>query len=78
VRQWRLSLEVRDRVVRMAMEGHSHAEIMEATRVSAGSVVNVLRNAGGTLRRVERVSIAGRLSLTDRTEPGWPVRTPQR
>jgi IS30 family transposase len=52
----------------MAMEGCSHAEIIEATRVSAGSVVNVLRNAGGTLRRVERVSIAGRLSLTDRAE----------
>jgi transposase, IS30 family len=68
VRQWRLSPDVRQRVVRMAMEGHSHAAIVEATRVSAGSVVNVLRDAGGTLRRVERVSIAGRLSLTDRTE----------
>ena len=68
MRQWRLSLEVRHRVVRMAMEGHSHAEIIEATRVSAGSVVNVLRDAGGTLRRVERVSIAGRLSLADRSE----------
>jgi IS30 family transposase len=50
------------------MEGYSHAEIMDATRVSAGSVVNVLRNAGGTLRRVERVSIDGRLSLADRSE----------
>jgi transposase, IS30 family len=68
MRLWRLPLEVRQRVVRMAMEGHSHAEIIEATRVSAGSVVNVLRNAGGTLRRVERVSIAGRLSLEDRSE----------
>ena len=55
-------------MVRMAMEGHSHVGIIEATRVSAGSVVNVLRNAGGTLRRVERVSVAGRLSLMDRTE----------
>jgi IS30 family transposase len=52
----------------MAMEGSSHAEIIEATRVSAGSVVNVLRNAGGTLRRVDRVSINGRLSLADRCE----------
>ena len=63
-----LSPEVRARVVRMAMEGYSYAEIVEATRVSAGSVVNVLRDAGGTLRRVERVSIEGRLSLTDRSE----------
>ena len=50
------------------MEGYSHPEIIEATRVSAGSVVNVLRDAGGTLRRAERVSIAGRLSLADRSE----------
>jgi IS30 family transposase len=50
------------------MEGCSHAEIVEATRVSAGSVVNVLRDVGGTLRRVERVSITGRLSLSDRSE----------
>lgn len=68
MRQWKLSPEVRERIVRMAMEGWSHSEIIEATRVSAGSVVNVLRNAGGTLRRVERVSIAGRLSLADRSE----------
>jgi IS30 family transposase len=61
-------LETRQRIVRMAMEGSSHAEIIEATRVSAGSVVNVLRNAGGTLRRVDRVSINGRLSLVDRSE----------
>jgi len=52
----------------MSMEGHSHPEIIAATRVSAGSVVNVLRFAGGTLRRAERSSIAGRLSLEDRTE----------
>ena len=62
-RQWRLSPGVRQRVVRMAMEGYSHPEIIEATRVSAGSVVNVLRHAGGTLQRAERVSIKGRLSL---------------
>jgi transposase, IS30 family len=68
VRQWRLSKEVRERIVRMAMEGCSHAEIMAATRVSAGSVVNVLRYAGGTLQRTERVSITGRLSLVDRSE----------
>jgi IS30 family transposase len=61
-------LETRQRIVRMAMEGSSHAEIIEATRVSAGSVVNVLRNAGGTLRRVDRLSINGRLSLVDRSE----------
>jgi transposase, IS30 family len=68
VRQWQLSPAVRARVVRMAMEGYSYAEIVKSVRVSAGSVVNVLRDAGGTLRRVERVSIAGRLSLMDRTE----------
>jgi transposase, IS30 family len=67
-RLWLLPLETRQQIVRMAMEGCSHAEIIEATRVSAGSVVNVLRNAGGTLRRVERVSIDGRLSLVDRSE----------
>lgn len=67
-RLWLLPLETRQQIVRMAFEGHSHAEIIEATRVSAGSVVNVLRNAGGTLRRVERVSINGRLSLADRSE----------
>jgi len=65
---WLSPLETRQQIVRMAMEGSSHAEIIEATRVSAGSVVNVLRNAGGTLRRVERVSINGRLSLADRSE----------
>jgi transposase, IS30 family len=52
----------------MAMEGASHAEIIEAVRVSAGSVVNVLRDVGGTLRRVDRVSINGRLSLADRSD----------
>ena len=67
-RLWKLSPEVRQRIVRMSMEGCSHKEIMEATRVSAGSVVNVLRDAGGTLRRVERVSVEGRLSLEDRSE----------
>ena len=36
--------------------------------MSAGSVVNVLRHAGGTLQRAERVSIAGRVSLADRSE----------
>jgi IS30 family transposase len=50
------------------MEGYSHREIIEATRVSAGSVVNVLRDVGSTLRRLERVSIDGRLSLGDRSE----------
>ena len=39
------------------MEGYSYAEIIESVRVSAGSVVNMLRHVGGTLRRVERVSI---------------------
>jgi transposase, IS30 family len=68
VRLWRLPLKTRQRIVRLAMEGYSYAEIVEATRVSAGSVVNVLREAGGTLRRAERVSINGRLSLADRTE----------
>jgi transposase, IS30 family len=68
MRLWRLPREVRERIVRMAMEGHSHVEIIEATRASAGSVVNVLRNAGGTLRRLERVSITGRLSLAERSE----------
>jgi IS30 family transposase len=67
-RLWKLPVEVRQRVVRLSMEGYSHREIVEATRVSAGSVVNVLADAGGTLRRVERVSIGGRLSLEDRTE----------
>lgn len=67
-RLWLLPLETRQQIVRMAMEGSSHAEIIEATRVSAGSVVNVLRAAGGALRRVERVSINGRLSLADRSE----------
>ena len=68
VRLWKLPLRTRQRIVRLAMEGYSYAEIVEATRVSAGSVVNVLREAGGTLRRAERVSINGRLSLADRTE----------
>ena len=67
MRQWQLSPVVRARVVRMAMEGYSYAEIVESVRVSAGSVVNILRDVGGTLRRVERVSIDGRLSLMDRT-----------
>lgn len=67
-RLWKLSPELRRRIVRLSMEGYSHKEIIEATRVSAGSVVNVLRDAGGTLRRVERVSPAGRLSLEDRSE----------
>lgn len=67
-RQWRLPAPVRERIVRLAMEGYSHAEIIAATSVSAGSVVNVLRVVGGTLQRAERVSIAGRLSLADRSE----------
>lgn len=66
MRQWKLPAVVRAQIVRLSMEGYSHAEIIEATRVSAGSVVNVLRHAGGTLRRVERVSVDGRLSLQDR------------
>jgi len=71
MRMWRLPREVRVRIVRMAMEGHSHVEIIEVTRASAGSVVNVLRYAGGTLTRWERVSIAGRLSLADPTPACW-------
>lgn len=67
-REWRLPAPVRERVVRLAMEGYSHAEIVAATSVSAGSVVNVLRAVGGTLRRAERHSIVGRLSLADRSE----------
>lgn len=67
-RQWRLPAPVRERIVRLAMEGYSHAEIIAATSVSAGSVVNVLGAVGGTLQRAERVSIAGRLSLADRSE----------
>jgi transposase, IS30 family len=67
-RVWRLPLEVRARIVQMSLEGFTHPEIIEAVRVSAGSVVNVLRDAGGMLRRVERVSVKGRLSLEDRTE----------
>lgn len=65
---WLLSLKTRQQVVKLAMEGYSHAEIIDATRVSAGSVVNVLREVGSTLRRLERVSIDGRLSLADRSE----------
>lgn len=68
MRQWKLSAEVRAEIVRLAAEGWSHDRIMAATRVSAGSVVNVLRFAGGQLRRAERVSVAGRLSLQDRSE----------
>jgi transposase, IS30 family len=68
VRQWQLSPAVRARVVRMALEGYSYAEIVESVRVSAGSVFNIVRDVGGVLRRVERVSIDGRLSLIDRTE----------
>jgi transposase, IS30 family len=68
VRSWRLPLETRRRVVRLAMEGYSYAEIVEEMRVSLGSVSNVLREAGGALRRAERVSVAGRLSLADRSE----------
>jgi transposase, IS30 family len=68
VRLWQLPLKTRQRIVRLAMEGYSYAEIVAATRVSAGSVVNVLRVAGGPLRRAERVSINGRLSLADRSE----------
>jgi transposase, IS30 family len=67
-RVWRLPVEVRARIVQMSLEGFTHPEIIEAVRVSAGSVVNVLHDAGGTLRRVERVSVKGRLSLEDRTE----------
>ena len=67
-RVWRLPAEVRARIVQMSLEGYTHPEIIEAVRVSAGSVVNVLRDAGGALRRVERVSVQGRLSLEDRTE----------
>jgi IS30 family transposase len=52
----------------MAAEGYSHQEIIRSTSVSAGSVVNVLRYAGGMLQRAERVSIEGRLSLRDRTD----------
>ena len=61
MRQWKLSPEVRARVVRMAMEGYSHAEIVEVGSCLGGIGGYVLRDVGGTLRRVERVSIDGRL-----------------
>ncbi len=67
-RVWKLPAEVRARIVQMSLEGYTHPEIIDAVRVSAGSVVNVVHDAGGTLRRVERVSVKGRLSLEDRTE----------
>lgn len=50
----------------MSAEGCSHSEIVKATSVSSGSVVNVLRYAGGMLERWERTSVAGRLSMEHR------------
>jgi IS30 family transposase len=67
-RQWQLPVEVRAGIVRMAIEGCTYNEIKAAVGVSHGSIANVLRFAGGTMRRIERASIAGRLSLADRSE----------
>jgi IS30 family transposase len=52
----------------MAAEGCTYAEIKTAMGVSDGSIGNVLRLAGGTMRRVERASVTGRLSLDERSE----------
>jgi IS30 family transposase len=69
VREWRLSPEVRSRVVRMGVQGATYAEIVSATGVSTGSVANVLRSTlGGTLWRMEIGPSSGRLSLEDRVE----------
>lgn len=68
-RVWRrLTPEVRREVLRLAVSGVSLAEIARRVSRSTGSVGNVVRAAGGVVRRDVLLACPGRLSLEDRLE----------
>lgn len=66
-RVWKVSAEVRSRVLLMRAGGAGYREIQVATGVSQGTIANVLLVAG-CRGRVERHDVAGRLTLEDRVE----------
>jgi len=68
-RVWRwVTPEVRREVLRLAAQGVPQAEIARRVSRSTGSVCNVVRAAGGVIRRDMLLACPGRLSLEDRIE----------
>ena len=68
-RVWRwVTPEVRREVLRLAAQGVTQVEIARRVSRSRGSVFNVVRAAGGVVRRDMLLSCPGRLSLEDRIE----------
>ena len=68
-RVWRwVTPEVRRDVLRLAAQGLPQAEIARRVSRSVGSVCNVVRSAGGVIRRDVLLACHGRLSLEDRID----------
>lgn len=68
-RVWRwVTPEVRREVLRLASQGVAQAEIARRVSRSVGSVCNVVRAAGGVVRRDMLLACPGCLSLEDRIE----------
>lgn len=66
-RYWRLPVEVRRQVIRLAAGGATYKQIIEQLDVSVGTVTNVLKPFGGVYRPPGPAS-PQRLSLEDRVE----------
>ena len=62
----RLSDEVRQRVIRLASQGKSYRQIVEAAGVSKGTVGNIIIPLGGVIRPEMWTPSDARLSLDDR------------
>jgi transposase, IS30 family len=68
-RVWRwVTPEVRREVLRLSSQGAPQAEIARLVCRSQGSVSNVIRAAGGVIRRDMLLACHGRLSLEDRID----------
>ena len=69
VRWWRLPVEVRVEVMRLAAQGLSYRQILARVDVSMGSVGSVLRPLGGVIGAEMLAAASGRrLSLAERVE----------
>jgi len=67
-RRCSLTTEQRQAVLRLAAQGRTYREIIDATGVSMGSVTVITKPLGGVIRREAWAETPGRLSLEDRVE----------
>src|SRR5215831_615884 len=70
VRWWRMPVEVRRQVMRLAAQGLSYRQIRARVDISTGSVGNVLRPLGGVIRKDMLAPAGRRLNLAERVEIG--------